>query len=105
MQRAAAERLPAAGGRWRPGAEHAGTDSHTHRGSGHADAAAPCACTGNLYNCGEFATQAAAQGCFDWCMQEVGMDVHRLDSDGDGIACESLPLEWRVVGSTDLSHD
>lgn len=51
--------------------------------------AAPCACTGNLYNCSDFATQAATQGCFDWCMQEVGTDVHRLDSDGDGVACES----------------
>lgn len=27
--------------------------------------AAPCACTGNLYNCSDFPTQAAAQGCFD----------------------------------------
>ena len=60
--------------------------------------AAPCACTGNLYNCSDFPTQATAQGCFDWCMQEVGTDVHRLDGDGNGIACESVPLGWRVVG-------
>ena len=57
------------------------------------------------YNCGDFPTHAAAQGCFDWCMQEVGTDVHRLDGDGDGIACESLPLGWRVVGMADVDRD
>ena len=40
----------------------------------------PCACTGNLYNCGDVSTQAQAQSCFNWCMQQVGTDVHRLDS-------------------------
>ncbi len=62
----------------------------------------PCACSGNLYNCDDFSSQAAAQACFDWCMAEVGTDVHRLDSDGDGVACESLPLGWRVVGAADI---
>ncbi len=50
-----------------------------------------CECYANLYNCSDFTTQAAAQACFDHCMAEVGYDVHQLDADNDGIACESLP--------------
>jgi hypothetical protein len=64
--------------------------------------AGPCACTGNLYNCGDFGTQAAAQACYDWCVSLGAGDVHQLDSDGDGEACESLPLGWRVLGTPDF---
>lgn len=38
-------------------------------------------------DCGDFATQAAAQAVLD---AEPG-DRHRLDGDQDGVACESLP--------------
>ncbi len=55
------------------------------------DAPGPCLCTGDLYNCSDFDTQAEAQACHDHCMAEVGYDIHNLDSDGDGEACESLP--------------
>ena len=50
-----------------------------------------CDCSGDIYNCPDFTTQAAAQACYDYCMQEVGYDVHKLDRDGDGMACEELP--------------
>lgn len=50
-----------------------------------------CECYGNLYNCSDFATQRQAQACFDHCWALGYGDVHRLDADGDGIACESLP--------------
>lgn len=49
-----------------------------------------CSCYGNLYNCSDFATQAQAQACFDWCWSLGYGDVHRLDGDNDGMACESL---------------
>ena len=52
---------------------------------------AVCACSGDLYNCTSFGTHAQAQACFNYCWQQVGYDVHNLDSDGDGVACESLP--------------
>ena len=58
--------------------------------------------TGNLYNCSDFGSQRAAQACFDWCMQEVGTDVHQLDADGDGVACESLPVEGMGLGRWEL---
>lgn len=49
-------------------------------------------CAYDAYNCSDFATQAQAQACYDYCMDQVGYDVHGLDGDGDGEACESLPL-------------
>jgi endonuclease YncB( thermonuclease family) len=45
-------------------------------------------CGANIYNCTDFTTQAEAQAVFDHCGPG---DIHRLDSDKDGIACESLP--------------
>lgn len=48
-------------------------------------------CTSDVYNCSDFSTQAEAQACHDYCFTQVGSDVHNLDSDGDGEACESLP--------------
>ena len=49
-----------------------------------------CDCSGNRYNCKDFRTQAQAQECFDHCMRVTGRDVHRLDRDSDGRACEGL---------------
>jgi len=40
------------------------------------------------YNCSDFSTQAEAQVVLN---QTPGSDPHRLDSDGDRMACESLP--------------
>lgn len=48
-------------------------------------------CAYDAYNCSDFKKQKDAQACFDYCMEMVGYDVHRLDADGDGVACESLP--------------
>lgn len=52
---------------------------------------AVCSCSGNNYNCGDFGSHASAQQCYQYCIQMVGFDVHRLDADSDGSACESLP--------------
>lgn len=38
-----------------------------------------------------FKTHAAAQACFERCLSITGKGIHRLDGDGDGRACESLP--------------
>lgn len=46
-------------------------------------------CTENVYNCGDFKTRAEAQKVLDAC--DPSRDVHKLDQDGDGIACETLP--------------
>jgi len=43
-------------------------------------------CEFDAYNCGNFSSQAEAQAVFDNC----GLDIHRLDNDGDDVACEGL---------------
>lgn len=50
-----------------------------------------CACHEDIYNCTDFESQAAAQVCYDYCVSCGAGDVHRLDRDSDGVACESLP--------------
>lgn len=47
-------------------------------------------CEVDMYECNDFCTQGDAQKVFDEC-NIYGLDVHNLDSDNDGIACESLP--------------
>lgn len=48
-------------------------------------------CSYNSYNCGDFRTRAEAQEAYEYCLGEVGYDVHWLDADKDGKACELLP--------------
>ncbi len=47
-------------------------------------------CTANVYSCTDFSTHAEAQAAFLAC-GGVNNDIHLLDSDSDGVACESLP--------------
>jgi len=47
-------------------------------------------CAGDLYNCGDFDNQERAQIMFDRCFSGYG-DIHQLDRDGNGVACEGLP--------------
>lgn len=55
------------------------------------DLVGPCDCDRNLYNCSDFRSRREAQTCFDYCLQTVGEDVHKLSGRGDGVACRSLP--------------
>ena len=50
-----------------------------------------CDCSANVYNCDDFSTQAEAQECFEYCLSLGQGDIHFLDGDNDGIACERLP--------------
>ena len=52
--------------------------------------ASTSSCGSDLYNCTGFSTRAEAQAVYDKCMTEVGSDIHQLDADGDGVACETL---------------
>jgi len=47
-------------------------------------------CDSNIYNCADFNTKSEAQSVFEAC-GGVSNDVHGLDGDNDGLACESLP--------------
>ncbi|MCK5412828.1 MAG: thermonuclease family protein [Candidatus Pacebacteria bacterium] len=46
-------------------------------------------CSSNVYNCTDFSTHAEAQSAFESCGGTAN-DIHRLDGDNNGIACESL---------------
>lgn len=47
-------------------------------------------CSSNIYNCSDFSTHAEAQKIFEAC-GGLGNDIHGLDRDKDGVACENLP--------------
>lgn len=51
-----------------------------------------CACSGDLYNCADFDTHSQAQACYRHCISVGAGDIHRLDADNDGSACE--PSSW-----------
>ena len=42
-------------------------------------------CSYNTYNCSDFKTQKEAQKVFEIC----SIDIHDLDRDNDGLACEN----------------
>jgi len=50
-----------------------------------------CLCSHNAYNCKDFSTQSLAQDCYDYCSSIGKGDIHWLDDDNDGIACEWNP--------------
>ena len=46
-------------------------------------------CASNVYNCDDFENRIEAQRVFDICGGATN-DIHKLDGDNNGIACESL---------------
>ena len=55
-------------------------------------------CDHDAYNCSDFAHQGDAQAVFDYCRSLGYGDVHHLDANHDGIACNSLPpLGWETI--------
>ena len=50
---------------------------------------APCDCSRDLMNCGSFASLKDAQACYLYCISLGKGDIHRLDLNADGIACNS----------------
>ena len=53
--------------------------------------AAVCSCEGDTYNCDDFSFHSSAQSCFSYCSASGAGDIHNLDNNGNGLACESLP--------------
>jgi hypothetical protein len=47
-------------------------------------------CDSDTYNCDDFQTHSEAQVVYEFC-GGVQNDIHKLDRDKNGIACESLP--------------
>lgn len=57
-------------------------------------------CSSNVYNCSDFSTQEEATYVLN-CCGGPSNDVHSIDADSDGIACESLPSEPTPTTSPD----
>jgi hypothetical protein len=57
----------------------------------------PCPCEADTLNCSDFATHSQAQACFNYCVSQGAGDIHKLDQDNDGIACEGLPGGFSVI--------
>jgi hypothetical protein len=55
-------------------------------------------CGRNAYNCSDFRTRIEAQTAYQAC-GGPGNDVHGLDEDRDGLACEWLPLVPWISGN------
>jgi hypothetical protein len=51
---------------------------------------AVCSCAGDTLNCSNFGSKASAQACYEYCVSIGRGDIHGLDGNGDGDACESL---------------
>jgi competence protein ComEC len=49
-----------------------------------------CDCSKNKYNCGDFplSNGVTVQQCYDYCKMQGKGDIHQLDRDKDGLACE-----------------
>ena len=47
-----------------------------------------CSCRSDRYNCDDFETRRKARELYECCIKKVGYDVHNLDGDSDGVACE-----------------
>jgi hypothetical protein len=47
-----------------------------------------CSCGGDTLNCSDFSSHSSAQACFNYCVSVGRGDIHRLDRDNDGSACE-----------------
>lgn len=50
---------------------------------------AGCRCASDTYNCSDFPSQASAQACFNACLAAGRGDIHRLDQNNNGLACEN----------------
>jgi len=78
-------------GLWAPGVcDSFGTAAPTSSGTNTTINTSGYICTSNAYNCSDFGTHAEAQAVYEACGGPA-YDVHFLDGDADGQACESLP--------------
>jgi hypothetical protein len=51
-----------------------------------------CSCEPDQYACLShyFPTRGEAQACYEYCFRVTGQDIHKLDLDRNGLACEAL---------------
>lgn len=47
-------------------------------------------CSRDIYDCADFERQSQAQEVLDYCLKNTGLDIHNLDPNLTGKACQSL---------------
>lgn len=55
-----------------------------------AEGGSVCPCSGDSLNCKDFSSQSSAQACMNYCIAQGAGDIHNLDGNANGQACESL---------------
>ena len=55
-----------------------------------APAGGSCSCSGDTLNCSDFGSWSSAQSCYNYCISQGVGDIHGLDRNNDGSACDSL---------------
>lgn len=48
----------------------------------------PCDCYMVKLTCTDFSSQSDAQACYDYCLENTGMDIHGLDRNLNQVACD-----------------
>jgi len=49
-----------------------------------------CSCSGDDLNCADFFTDEDAQACMEYCISIGAGDIHKLDGDNNGLACDGV---------------
>ena len=47
-------------------------------------------CVSDKYNCSDFNSCSQAKEAYNYCLNNIGYDIHKLDADNDGTPCESV---------------
>jgi hypothetical protein len=50
---------------------------------------AVCPCGGDTLNCSDFTGSSSAQACMEYCIAQGAGDIHNLDGNANGQACEA----------------
>lgn len=53
-----------------------------------AEGGSVCPCSGDSLNCSDFSTSRSAQACMEYCISQGAGDIHNLDGNANGQACE-----------------
>jgi len=67
---------------------NSGCDEESNPTSATSSWSSTCSCSSNRYNCDSFLSSTDAQLCYNHCINLGAGDIHDLDRDNDGNACE-----------------
>jgi uncharacterized membrane protein YgcG len=76
---------------WAAGPSNGGASGGSgSSGGGSSSQVVVCECGYNAYDCSDFGSKSDANACFQYCRSQGKEDVHNMDGDNDGDACERM---------------